>query len=103
MGFEDPNFIEEKDIIKRQLFKVYQLMRQEVMARWAMQCQTDLSGYLCPADIKNPAKATDHTLLSRVFSKVLKAGPRKKKLNQWEDLSDREDMDTLDQQVNRTN
>uniref|UniRef100_A0A915IUB1 Uncharacterized protein n=1 Tax=Romanomermis culicivorax TaxID=13658 RepID=A0A915IUB1_ROMCU len=37
------------------------------------------------------------------LEKMLKAGPSKKKLNQWEDLSDPEDMDTLDQQVNRTN
>uniref|UniRef100_A0A915JL93 Uncharacterized protein n=1 Tax=Romanomermis culicivorax TaxID=13658 RepID=A0A915JL93_ROMCU len=35
-------------------------------------------------------------------AEALKAGPSKKKVNQWKDLSDPEDMDTMDQQ-NRTN
>uniref|UniRef100_A0A915KF70 Uncharacterized protein n=1 Tax=Romanomermis culicivorax TaxID=13658 RepID=A0A915KF70_ROMCU len=73
------------------------------MARCAMQFQADLVAYSCPAVIKNPAKAMDHTLLFGIYPKALKADPSKKKLNQWEDLSDLEDMDTLDQQVNRTN
>uniref|UniRef100_A0A915L1G5 Potassium channel voltage dependent Kv4 C-terminal domain-containing protein n=1 Tax=Romanomermis culicivorax TaxID=13658 RepID=A0A915L1G5_ROMCU len=35
--------------------------------------------------------------------KGLKAGPSKKKLNQWENSSDPNDMGTMDQQINRTN
>uniref|UniRef100_A0A915IMF6 Uncharacterized protein n=1 Tax=Romanomermis culicivorax TaxID=13658 RepID=A0A915IMF6_ROMCU len=53
--------------------------------------------------VANLSKYRDHTLVSGVYPKLLKAGPSKKKLNQWEDLSDLEDMDTMDQQVNRTN
>uniref|UniRef100_A0A915IMH2 Uncharacterized protein n=1 Tax=Romanomermis culicivorax TaxID=13658 RepID=A0A915IMH2_ROMCU len=69
------------------------------MARWATQFQADLPMYSCPADIKNPAKALDNTLLSGPYPKVLKAGPSRKKVNQWEDLSDLEDMDTMEQWV----
>uniref|UniRef100_A0A915K8C3 Uncharacterized protein n=1 Tax=Romanomermis culicivorax TaxID=13658 RepID=A0A915K8C3_ROMCU len=34
-----------------------------------------------------------------VIARALKAHPSKKKVNQWEDLSDPEDMDTMDQQL----
>uniref|UniRef100_A0A915IUM7 Uncharacterized protein n=1 Tax=Romanomermis culicivorax TaxID=13658 RepID=A0A915IUM7_ROMCU len=40
----------------------------------------------------------DHTLFSGVHPMALKSAPSNKKLSQWEDLSDSEDMDTMDQQ-----